>query len=67
MSGRFKMFGRFKGYKTIAVGGFLVAYAVAAMAGIEVPTPDGEEAMGLTGALMLILRFVTNGPAGGSK
>lgn len=56
--------GKFKGYKTIIVGAFLVAYAAAGVLGVEVPAPDGEQALGLAGAVMLILRFFTDGPIG---
>lgn len=54
---------KLRGYKTIITGAFLVAYALAAVIGAPVPNPDGEAALALTGALMVILRFVTNGPA----
>lgn len=56
--------GRLKGYRTIIVGGFLVAYAIADMLGIDVPNPDGEQAVALSGAAMLLLRFITSGPVG---
>lgn len=55
---------RAKGFKTVITGGFLVAYAAAAVLGIEVPVPEGEQALAFTGAVMILLRFVTDGPVG---
>lgn len=57
------MAAKLRGYKTIITGVFLVAYALAALIGVPVPNPDGETALAITGAAMVLLRFVTDGPA----
>lgn len=59
-------FERIRGYKTLATGAFLVTYALAGAAGIDVPSPDGEQALVVSGALMIMLRFATSGRVGGS-
>jgi len=56
---------RIKGYRTVIVGALIVVYAALQMAGLDgLPNPDGEETMGLMGALMILLRFVTSGSVG---
>lgn len=61
------MLKKMKGWKTYSVALFLVLYAIASALGLDVPSPDGEEALALSGAVMMILRFVTTGPAGIGK
>lgn len=56
------MLERIRGFRTIIVGVLLVLYALSSVAGIDVPDPDGETALTVTGALMIALRLVTNGP-----
>lgn len=58
------MLAKIKGYKTLIVAGFLLAYAAASFVGIDVPMPDGSEAIGLTATIMALLRFVTTGKVG---
>lgn len=53
---------KLQGYRTIIVGAFLVAYAVASWAGIPIPEPDSEQALAVSGVVMMFLRFITSGP-----
>lgn len=59
--------GRIRGYRTLIVAGVLVIYAALSWAGIDVPSPDGEQSLAVSGALMALLRVITSGPIGGSK
>lgn len=58
---------RLRGYRTLITAGFLVLYAIASTLGAEVPEPDGESALLVTGGLMAILRLVTKTPVGAKE
>ena len=57
---------KIQGYKTFIVAGLLIVYAVLNWMSIEVPDPDGETALSVGGAFMILMRLVTKTPPGGT-
>jgi hypothetical protein len=55
------------GYKTVVVAALLFLYALASWSGIDIPEPDGEQALTGGALLMVIMRMLTDGPLGGDR
>ena len=55
---------KFSGYRTVTVAAALLVYTIALGLGIELPEPNGEQALSVCAVLMFALRMITTGPVG---